>query len=310
MPYIEFSGEARPLGPGVLTVGSAPEAGWRIQGRGLEGVHLMLSLHTGGRALLIRGTPGAAVAINGVELAGVRTLLSFGDCVAVGTAELRYRRLAPGSQAPAAYLRDVRRGRLYQLRDRSTIGRDISSTVVIHEPDVSRLHAELVQRDESYVLMPHGVTVVSVNGGRVVSPTTLQEGDEIGIGRTTLRFTTAPPAGSTVSREPSARAPNQVLKEARAQTTFMGAIEARDQRARQVRRRLSRAAAMALVAIGIAAMAMAMYVDAHSPPPRSTRTAHASRRGARTGKGSTDAVSESRGAATRAATLPSSPEQP
>src|SRR5215469_5802038 len=122
MPFIEFGSEARALGPGVLTVGSAPGAGWRIMGRGLDAVHVMLSAQPGGRALLIRGAPSSAVTVNGTELVGSRTLLSFGDRVGVGTAELFYRRLAHESDSPAGYLRDVRRGRVYQLRDRSTIG--------------------------------------------------------------------------------------------------------------------------------------------------------------------------------------------
>src|ERR1700726_815937 len=120
MPYIELDGDVRPLGPGVLTIGSAPEAGWRVQGRGLEPVHLLLSVQTGARALLIRGMPGATVQVNGIDLVASRTLLSFGDRVCAGTAEFRYRRLAPGHETPTAYLRDTRRGRLYQLRDRST----------------------------------------------------------------------------------------------------------------------------------------------------------------------------------------------
>src|SRR6185437_4951091 len=127
MPFIEFGGEVRALGPGVLTVGSGPEAGWRIPGRGLDPVHVLLSVQPGGRALLIRHSATAPVCVNGAELAPTRTLLSFGDRIALGTAELRYRRLAPGEETPTGYLRDVRRGRLYQLRERSTIGRELSS---------------------------------------------------------------------------------------------------------------------------------------------------------------------------------------
>src|SRR5579883_2050510 len=260
MPYIELEGEVRALGPGVLTVGSGPEAGWRIQGRGLEPVHLMLSLETGGRALLIRPSPSAAVAINGVEMAPPRTLLDFGDRIAAGTAELRYRRLGPGG-----YLRDVRRGRLYQLHERSTIGRDLASTVVVLEPDVSRLHVELIQRGEAFLLVPHGVSVTSVNGSRLIAPTVLQEGDEIGVGRTVLRFTTAAPSSAAVVPDAAPpRAVAHVARDSRAQTTFMGVIEAREQRSRVVRRRLTRAAAIALVTIALAAAIVSLYADART----------------------------------------------
>jgi len=108
MAYVEFEGDVRPLGPGVLTIGSAPGAGWRILGHGLEPVHLLLSVETGGRALLIGGAPGSAMRVNGVELTVPRALLSFGDRVQAGTAELRYRRMPSGPEtSPDAYLRDI-----------------------------------------------------------------------------------------------------------------------------------------------------------------------------------------------------------
>ena len=263
MPYVEFEGEVRPLGPGVLTIGSAPEAGWRIQGRGLDAVHALLSVQTGGRALLIRRAP-ATVWVNDVELVAPRMLLTFGDCLRLGTAELRYRRLAPGATAPAAYLRDTRRGRLYQLRERSTIGRDFNSTVAVHDPDVSRLHAELIQKGEAYLIVPHGVSVTSVNNVRLIAPTTLQEGDEITIGRTALRFTTALPSGGAVSSEPLSAPAGQAARMARAPTTFMGAIEAREQRSRVTRRRVHRLAAIGLVAVAMAAIVVTLYADART----------------------------------------------
>ncbi len=280
MPYIEYQGECRGIGPGVLTIGSAPAAGWRIQGRGLDAVHLVLSLQSGGRALLIRGAAGAAVQVNGVELAPMRTLLEFGDCVVAGTAELWYRRLPPGATAPTAYLRDTRRGRVYQLRDRSTIGRDMSSTVVVQEADVSRVHAEVLQRGEAHLIVPHGVSVTSINGSRLVAPTALQEGDEIAVGRTLLRFTTALPDRNTLSGGASAASSQAPPRESRAPTTFMGTIEARDQRSRVSRRRLTRAAVIAVATIAVAAALVTLYSDRNpsgrlgsQPLPRAPKSA-------------------------------------
>jgi hypothetical protein len=264
-----------------LTIGSAPAAGWRIQGRGLEAVHLVLSLQTAGRALLIRGAAGATVQVNGIELVPMRTLLAFGDCVVAGTAELWYRRLPPGASAPTAYLRDTRRGRLYQLRDRSTIGRDMSSTVVVQEADVSRLHAEVLQRGEAYLIVPHGVSVTSINGSRLVAPTPLQEGDEVAVGRTLLRFTTALPDRNTLSGGASGAGAGQAPpRESRAPTTFMGTIEARDQRSRVSRRRMTRAAMIAVATIAVAAALVTLYSDRNSsgrpdgqPVPRAPKSA-------------------------------------
>jgi predicted component of type VI protein secretion system len=308
MPFIEFGSESRALGPGVLTVGSAPGAAWRIVGRGLDPVHVMLSAQPGGRALLIRGSAGSIVLVNGTELVGSRTLLSFGDRVGIGTAELCYRRLAQGGDGPTGFLRDVRRGRVYQLRDRSTIGRDLASTVVLHEPDVSRLHAELVQRGDAYLIVPHGVSVTSVNGTRVLTPTALQENDEITVGRTVLRFSTAAPPSSVVSKEATNRPASGFEREARAATTFIGTIEAAEQRSRATRRRLTRAASIALVAIAIAAAIVSLYADAHQSRAQTARTQGRPPR--RSSRAATVVTGNSaRAGPTRQAGLPSSPER-
>jgi FHA domain len=272
MAYVEFEGDVRPLGPGVLTIGSAPEAGWRILGRGLEPVHLLLSVETGGRALLIRGAPRSVMRINGVELTVPRALLAFGDRVQAGTAELRYRRMPSGPDtSPDAYLRDTRRGRVYRLHDRNTIGRDPGSTVVVQEPEVSRVHAHLVEGEGSYVLVPHPSSVTSLNGARLLAPAGLQEGDEIAIGRTVLRFTTVVPSGARVAPEPAARA-SQAGRDARAATTFMGTIEAREQRSRVTHRRLMRITTITLIVLAMAAAVVTVYADVHNPVGRSLRS--------------------------------------
>jgi FHA domain-containing protein len=303
MAYVEFEGDVRPLGPGVLTIGSAPGAGWRILGRGLDPVHLLLSAETGGRALLIRGAAGSAMRVNGVELTVPRALLSFGDRVQAGSAELRYRRMPSGPEtSPDAYLRDTRHGRLYRLHDRNTIGRDPGSTVVVQEPDVSRVHAHLVQGGESYVIVPHPACVMSLNGKRLLVPTGLQEGDEIAIGRTLLRFTTVLPSGAKVAPEPAARA-DKAGREARAATTFMGTIEARDQRSRVTHRRIMRMTTIALIALAMAAVALTVYADVHNPARGVIRTLRPGRRpaGSASSSGASSASSSPSGEASLAA---------
>jgi hypothetical protein len=291
MAYMEFEGDVRPLGPGVLTIGSAPEAGWRILGRGLEPVHLLLSAETGGRALLIRGAPGSGIRINGIELTVPRVLLSFGDRVQAGTAELRYRRMPSGPETPSdAYLRDTRRGRVYRLHDRNTIGRDPGSTVVVQEPDVSRVHADLVHGGDSYVIVPHPSSVTSLNGARLLVPTGLQEGDEIAVGRTVLRFTTVVPSGARVAPEPAARV-SQAGRDARAATTFMGTIEAREQRSRAAHRRLMRVTTITLLVLAMAAVVVTVYADVHNPAGTGLRSLR--RRAARTSSGSSTAADRS-----------------
>jgi hypothetical protein len=310
MAYMEFEGDVRPLGPGVLTIGSAPEAGWRILGRGLAPVHLLLSAETGGRALLIRGAPGSAIRINGVELTVPRALLSFGDQVQAGTAELRFRRMPSGPETPSdAYLRDTRRGKVYRLHDRNTIGRDPGSTVVVQEPDVSRLHAHLVQGGDSYVIVPHPSSVTSLNGVRLLVPTGLQEGDEIAMGRTVLRFTTVVPSGARVAPEPAARV-SQAGREARAATTFMGTIEARDQRSRVTHRRLMRVTTIAVLVLAMAAVVVTVYTDVHNPAGpglRSLRRRAAG--GSSSGSSTSSSSSGARLAASRGRPAPPPPSE-
>jgi len=301
MPFIEFESEVRALGPGVLTIGSGSEAGWRISGRGLDPVHVLVSLQPGGGALLIRGTPRSVVSINGAELAASRTLLAFGDRLTMGNAELRYLRLTPGATALVGYLRDFRRGRVYQLQHRSTIGRDLSSTVVVQEPDVSRLHAEVLRTEESYVVMPRGSSVTSVNGRRITTATTLSEGDEIAIGRTVLRFTHGG-ALATSAAASAARHSPPAGRESQAQTTFIGTIEARDHRSRLNRRRLTRAASIALAVIAVSAIVVSLYADRRSAARRSSSPDVAGRRSARPAAVS---GSETRGEGARPASLPS-----
>jgi FHA domain len=268
-------------------------------------VHLMLSAETGGRALLIRGAPGPAIRINGVELAVPRVLLSFGDRVQAGTAELRYRRMPSGPETPIdAYLRDTHRGKVYRLRDRNTIGRDPGSTVVVQEPDVSRVHAHLVHGGDSYVIVPHPSSVTSLNGARLLVPTGLQEGDEIAVGRSVLRFTTVVPSGARVAAEPAARV-SQAGREARAATTFMGTIEARDQRSRATHRRLMRVTTIALLVLAMAAIVVTVYTDVHNPAGPGLRSLR--RRAA--GGSPTNSSSGARLAASRARPAPPPPPE-
>ena len=265
MPYIEFEGQARALGPGVMTIGSAPEAGWRIKGRGLDPIHAVLALESGTRAMLTRGSSTAAVAVNGSELEGERTLLVLGDRLRLGTAELHYRQLPPNGEAQRAYLRDTRRGRLYQLRDHNTIGRHLSNSVIVPEPDVSRTHAEIVRHDDAYLVVPQHASVTSVNGARLLVPAPLREGDEITVGRTVLRFTSAPQVGTPVSSETRRDGLGHDARQSRAQTMFIGRIEADELRSRDTRRRVHRFVAMTVAALAIAGALVVMYSGARAP---------------------------------------------
>ena len=262
MPFVEFENRTRSVGPGVLTIGSAPEAGWRVTGRGLEPLHAILSAEGAGRARIVAGGPAAVILVNGKELVEGKGVLQFGDVFVLGTATFKYRQLATDGTA-LAYLRDVRKDRLYQLGVRDTIGRDRTCTVPLTELDVSRHHVELVRDERGHVASPVGAAVVSLNGERLIEPALLLEGDELRVANTVLRFTTVRLPGSIlVKRDQAARhSPRSVS----AQTTFMGRIEVREQHTRANRRRATRLAAIGLTIVAVVLTIMAMYYGATAP---------------------------------------------
>lgn len=82
----------------------------------------------------------------------------------------------------------------------NVIGRDPAAAVVIHAPDVSRHHAQLIVEGSQLTLEDLG----SKNGTfvgttRVTAPVVLQHGDEILIGKTRLRVRVASAPAETVT---------------------------------------------------------------------------------------------------------------
>ena len=245
MPYIEIGGETRSVGPGVLTIGAGTEAGWRIQGHGLHPVHLMIVPEADGRFSLIQGAPDATIHVNGGELESGWHALSPGDEVRFGDLMAVFRLVSREAEAAGeGYLRDTRRGRLYRVTGGSRIGRDLSSTVLLQEPDVSRTHAEIAVENGNFVVHPHGVTLL--NGRPLGVPAPLREGDELVVGRTYLRFSREVPRSVVVDAQTR---PNTRVSQMR--TTFMGTVEMHDYMQKTQRRRLGRAAAVVLAAAAI-----------------------------------------------------------
>ena len=110
-----------------------------------------------------------------------------------------------------AWLVDERWFKAYPLVGNTTIGRSAKCTIILSDPAVSRVHAEVKKQSNGYVLHPRGSSVTALNENRVGSEMVLHEGDVIDIGVTTLRFTMSAPTGEMflVSRDyavPSDRA--------------------------------------------------------------------------------------------------------
>jgi hypothetical protein len=237
-------------------------------GHGLEPRHAIVSQETGwgGRALIERGSPNAVIVVNGAEVGGGRATLEFDDVVRLGTAEFTYRRTGLGAAKGGPYLKDRRRNRLYLVTDHTTFGRDPSSTIVMKDVDVSRTHAEIVKEGDAFVLRPHGVSVLSLNGVRVTRQVTLREGDDISISDSTFRFTTDSGPSTAVSVEPHRQtAGGAVPRAASAQTMFMGVVEARDFQDRTLKRKLTRGLAVTLTIVAVALSLFYLAFSARRP---------------------------------------------
>jgi pSer/pThr/pTyr-binding forkhead associated (FHA) protein len=70
-----------------------------------------------------------------------------------------------------------------------TIGRDAENDVVLNDPGVSRNHARIKQSGQAYQLMDNGsANGTELNGAVIGRPTTLRDGDRIGVGPIIFRF--------------------------------------------------------------------------------------------------------------------------
>ena len=266
MPVLQFGDQTRPIGPGVLTVGSAPEAAWRVTGHDLEPIHAVIAPELGGRTVLSPGSPAAVVYVNGTRLAAdALYALASGDRIRLGVADLVFRQHARARGAGgSAFLYDRHRDRLYRLDEGTTvIGRDVACGICIQDPEVSRAHAEVSRLSESerpsggYVVVPK-TAVTLRNGDRLLKPTPLQEGDELVVGRTRLRFSWDAPRGAAPVGTTGAVRPLGAKRAAAFQTTYVSTLDAREMMQRRTRRRLLAPATIAAAVATMLVIALAI----------------------------------------------------
>lgn len=254
MPYLEYDHTTRALGPGVLSIGSGTEASWRIVGRDLMPLHAIITLQRDGRAHVEPGTPAATIVVNGTELPEGRATLAFGDVLQIGTARFTYRQFATDEntgQRPG-YLHDTRRGRVYTLGDVTEIGRDVKCNVNLQEPEVSRIHAEILRRPEGgFAAKPVGSAYTLVNMRRLAATTPLREGDEVTIGRTVFRFTMEPPSSLVAIGASAGGSAGVDKRAAKMQTMFIGTVQARD----MIRKGEQRKYGLIIAVVGIIVLA-------------------------------------------------------
>jgi pSer/pThr/pTyr-binding forkhead associated (FHA) protein len=163
-----------------------------------------------------------------------------------------------------AFLVDDRAGEAYQIgRAPLGIGRDPVSHVIVLDPAVSRFHAEVRSTTTGYTLVSMGATGTILNGAPLTSPHLLTEGDTVGIGEVTFRFTRQRPDPDVVIVAPPDADEDHVPRAAsvdalsRQPTMVNRVIEAANDAANPtVRRRLPLALVVAASIVLVAALVL------------------------------------------------------
>ena len=213
MPWLSRGEQAIELSDGETIVGSGERAAWTVREGELAPRHFVIEVRRGAASVRPFGSD-AIVTLNGRQVAGEAARLRDGDVVAAGRVAFLYSAERPASRATPsagvapqadAYLVEVRSGATYPLRAPSTgIGRDRANAIVVTDPTASRFHAELRCEAGGWVLHPMGSSGTHVNGRRTGAPCLLEDGDEIEVAYTTLRFKRgATPQGSATTGRPA-----------------------------------------------------------------------------------------------------------
>ena len=251
MAHLIFGDQTRPLGLGVLSIGSGVEATWRIREPDLLRLHaLVMSDGANGAPTISRATADADVRVNGTLLRGEPHRLLSGDVILMGAHEFRFEATAPMTSATgngSGWLRDARRDRVYPLGDdATTIGREPGSVVLLQEPEVARVHARIQRDGDAIRLLPEVGAMMLLNGNKVEKSTRLADGDAIGIGRTVLWFTMDPPVRRALETAHSMRTDRYTR---RVPTSKLGVVERREEREIRQRKLWQRAITALAVAL-------------------------------------------------------------
>jgi predicted component of type VI protein secretion system len=262
MAWLEYGGRLRRLSDGETVVGGAPSSGLHVGDADLLPRHFVLRID--GDDVFIRiWSTDTVVALNGRQMGAEECRLDDGDTISAGSAHFHIWRnepdLAAGtsesahSRPPKAHLIDIRDNVAYPLDRLSTnIGRAAANVIRLKDPTASRFHAQVRREAGGFALHSIGSSGTRINGRRVGPPQLLEDGDEIEIAYTTLRYTRAtPPEGVTIvprtAGEPSEAAERPTIVRER--------ISLRRLRTAAARRRLGRPALIVGVALLVLALA-------------------------------------------------------
>lgn len=96
-----------------------------------------------------------------------------------------------GKKAPSkvAVVEGPQSGKTFNLDQELTIGRSDKSTLVLDDTYVSQVHARIFARGDSYMVEDLGSTNGTyLNRRRITSPSELQRGDRVKIGKTVMEM--------------------------------------------------------------------------------------------------------------------------
>lgn len=199
MPFLQYGDETRELPAGETIVGSGTQAAFRLSNVDLSARHFTVNRAGDGRVTVRPSSSQQIVVVNGRHVPHGGVTLEHGDVIAAGAVELVYLEDAArprpdrGPTAGPAFLVDQAERAAYPLSKKSvSIGRDIASHIVVRDPSVSRFHADVRAEAGHFVLYAQGSAGTRINGRDISTPQLLEEGDEIGVGGHTFRFTRQP----------------------------------------------------------------------------------------------------------------------
>lgn len=206
MPWLSSGGDSIELAEGETLVGGGAQAAWRVGAAGLAPRHFVVAVRRGAATVRPFG-PDAIVTLNGRQIpAGEPSRLRDGDIIGAGSARFVYAATRLAGEAAGsrengdaeAHLVNTATGTVHPLdRPSVGIGRDRSNSVVVTDPTASRFHAEVRREAGGWVLHPMGSSGTRVNGRRTGTPCLLEDGDEIEVAYTSLRFARGPAPGGT-----------------------------------------------------------------------------------------------------------------
>jgi ABC-type multidrug transport system ATPase subunit/pSer/pThr/pTyr-binding forkhead associated (FHA) protein len=185
-----YEGERHPIGPGGLTLGRSADNDVPLSVEKASRNHARVRAENGGLVLEDLGSTHGTL-LNGAPLAPESPQpLSAGDRVEIGGAVIRIlaggeTRFEPGEVADAA----LREESAAFSGDRLTIGRQEGCDLVLPDPNVSRMHAELVRSGDGRTeLVDLGSRAGTRVNGVQANRAPVEPGSTIGIGPYQLHY--------------------------------------------------------------------------------------------------------------------------